>query len=223
MEVIERLLEKDEKILWKKSKIRNLMKIYQVIIAITIVSSFFIFILYPCIAIVAFTYNIDFISFLIFFLISEISILLGISWIFIKDRIKMIRILQKTIDELKSYEEIDIITNKRIIQKNYIWADTLKKNLPEFAASSVKIKTDLIFLNIDAIEVIIVDLKNKEIGFMINEIKDNYIIYFDFFKRRGFDPNEMFYALKILKEILPLRKVKENEYEIEYRVNIYDK
>jgi len=132
-------------------------------------------------------------------------------------------ILQKTIDELKSYEEIDIITNKRIIQKNYIWADTLKKNLPEFAASSVKIKTDLIFLNIDAIEVIIVDLKNKEIGFMINEIKDNYIIYFDFFKLRGFDPNEMFYALKILKEILPLRKVKENEYEIEYRVSIYDK
>jgi len=105
MEEIERLLEKDEKILWKKSKIRNLMKIYPEIIAIIIESFFLILIfLYPCIVFFAYNNLIFAISFLILFLISEISFLGVIFWISIKDRKKKIKVLQKTIDDItKNY------------------------------------------------------------------------------------------------------------------------
>ncbi len=220
MEEIEKVLQNGEKILWKRTNIRNLLKIYPIIIGVVVVSTLLIFgLLYT--SIVAFSVNNLLAAYFLislFLILQSCSILLVI-WISIKYRRKWIKRFQKTSEELKNYIEIDIITNKRIIKKSMIEIERLEeyvkyfKNLSDFL-KIIDIKDDIVFLNLDYIEEVIIMVDIKRIVFIVEDYNDDQLFYIDFFKfKNEFKKsninktlNAINDTINILKEILPSEK-----------------
>ncbi len=221
MEEIEKVLQNGEKILWKRTNIHNLLKIYPIIIGIVVVSTLLIFgLLYT--SIIAFSVNNLLVAYLLLslFLILEIVLVLSVTWISIKYRRKWIKRFQKTSEELKNYIEIDIITNKRIIKKSMIEIERLEKYVKSFKNFSdflkiIDIKDDIVFLNLDYIEEVIIMVDIKRIVFIMEDYNDDQLFYIDFFKfKNEFKKsninktlNAINDTINILKEILPPEKI----------------
>ncbi|TFG22802.1 MAG: hypothetical protein EU529_09355 [Promethearchaeota archaeon] len=220
MEEIEKILQDGEKILWKRTNIRNLLKIYPIIIGIVVVSTLLIFgLIYT--SIVAFSVNNLLVAYILLFLflILESVLILSVTLISIKYRRKWIKRFQKTSEELKNYIEIDIITNKRIIKKSIIEIERLESHVKHFKNLSdflkiIDIIDDIVFLNLDYIEEVIIMVDIKRIIFIVEDYNDDQLFYIDFFKfKNEFKKsninktlNAINDTINILKNIIPPEK-----------------
>jgi len=115
MEKIETILEKDEKILWKRSKIKNLLSYIPFGIGIAIISNlvcaFAGYLLYD-----SFESVFLLVCWIVFVIIFDGYCFI---WFMIHAYSNMKKRLQLTSKELMNYEEFEVITNKRYIRRNY--------------------------------------------------------------------------------------------------------
>jgi hypothetical protein len=210
-----KLLDEDEKILWKSVKIINLLKIFasNLIILPFVISIPFTLILF----------NLEYkllsaIELLTQILIGEIILIIITFLIILKGRISIVTTYQLPRKELKEYNMVYSITNKRIIQQNYKEAIRSQRKILKHQINCVKIQFDTIMLNLDDISEIWFNRHNKTINFYSNENRF-YVFRFNFQKFKELTKYripEMEKAMEILREILPLERIEENKYLVKY-------
>ncbi|MBN1215598.1 MAG: hypothetical protein JXA99_09140 [Candidatus Lokiarchaeota archaeon] len=201
-EELKPFLLNDEWILWKGIKNENLLK--------------FIYILTPLIVL------------LLFLIVLTIVLILYVGWILIVIILLLIyglflcisgiqegylhikNISDLSFKELKNFQTYEVITNKNYIIKNfYFFIDT---DFTLFVPESLKILNNIIFLSINYIKSVIVDRKYKKIEILVQGvdsklIRDIYITYSE---------HEETQLVKLLIDILKLRKIRENKDFIFY-------
>lgn len=111
-----------------------------------------------------------------------------------------------TLEELKKYEDIYVLTNKRWIQKNLDF--NFKFDISKYPNNVLERHRDIISVNLDSIKFITIDVTN--IGFYVDEEEFNKPVptYLSVELFKEFDK-----VMKLLKELIPL-KLKEDKYGI---------
>lgn len=202
MENIEKYLLKDEKILWYRSKVVDLVFFIRSVIIFIIVSLIFFPICY------LFIFNIqEMITGVIITIVLIITegILIYLAVYNYKKRKKR---LQLTYSQLKNYEEFDIITNKRYIRRYYYL--NFKVDLSRYVYENyVEQIGDTVFLKLENIKAIIVVYHIKEINFILEDKASKFYI-----RDLNMELKDIEKALKILIELLNLERVEQDsQYE----------
>ncbi|MFX0135511.1 MAG: hypothetical protein ACFFDN_17840 [Candidatus Hodarchaeota archaeon] len=109
-----------------------------------------------------------------------------------------------TLEELKKYEDIFVLTNKRWIQKNLDF--NFKFDISKYPKNVLERHRDIITVNLDSIKMITIDVTN--IGYYVDEEDFNKPVptYLGVEAFKEFDN-----IMKILKELIPL-ELKEDNY-----------
>ena len=209
MEKICYILEEDEEILWEHIDITNLMKFLTVFDSVLVLTT----ILFPifCIILNILT-GMDVITYLIF---GELVLIVGTFLSIIKSRFTESFPLQMPLKELKEYKEIYVVTNKRLIQKNYNEAIRTERIIAKHQINCVNIiSSDLIIINLNDIEEVIFDMYHKFIYFVGSEYQF-YVFRIKFYKQ---NLSEMQKVKEILLNLIQLEKVEEiKEHIIKYK------
>ncbi|MBY8983225.1 MAG: hypothetical protein KGD57_09770 [Candidatus Lokiarchaeota archaeon] len=196
-------LKNNEWILWKRSDTVNLLKfIYYFILIIIILA------LICCLFIL-----IVITGYLIFLIIVGI-IILGISACIrsIKKGYRNLKELTGLIyGDLKQFPYYEVITNKRYIRKDFYLVNNT--DFSEYEPNSIEIVNNILYLNMDYIEKIVIDLAYQRIDFLIRGNNDKLFrdIYIEYSEK------EYTTIGNILVDILNLEKIKENKENILYR------
>ncbi|MFX1313649.1 MAG: hypothetical protein ACFFHD_13725 [Promethearchaeota archaeon] len=197
MQSWDKYLLKNEKILWHKGEIVNLVYFIKgiiIFIACSIVIGLIldIYLIYNIKAYKVLTLTIVFLT------IDIILILLA----FYNYRKRKKR-LQSTYKELKNYEEFDILTNLRFIRRNYYL--NYKVDLSRYIFEKVVDQIDdVVFLKLENIKGIIIDYQVKEINFIFNDECNFSPFYIKFMKMNS---NEIEEIIEIITQILNLERV----------------
>jgi len=200
---LENYLSKDEKVIWFRCEIVNIVYFIRLVI-IFIVLSFIVIPLFN------FIYDsigeMEILSLIVFFFISDVVLLFLAGYNYSKRKKK----LNLTYNQLKNYEEFVILTNKRFIRKNYYM--NYKLDLSRYVFENIlEYNDDIIFIKLENIKAISIDYLYREIYFLFE--KDSHLskFYIKFLKK---DLKEINEVLKRLKQILNLKKVeKDPHYE----------
>ena len=202
---IKKNLLDDEEILWKYSEERNLLKetIAHLIIGIFLIA-------FLLISIIMISSTLVWMTWYIILLLIAIPTLLFIRTIFaiIKDYKKKSNYLNLTWKELRKYKCVYIITNKRWIQKDYDLNSNI--DISKYSTKVLEKSGDIIFVNMESIQVIYTYEDN---GYTI-------LFYIDYDEDNLEDSNlgvllssmEFIKAIKTLKEVIPLKKEKQDEF-----------
>lgn len=197
MENIEKHLLKDERILWHKSEIVNLVYFIQGIIIFIACS-----IVIGLILDIYLIYNIEEFEGLTLttvFLIIDIVLI----WLAIYNYRKRKKRLKSTYKELKNYEEFVILTNNRFIRRNYYL--NYKVDLSRYVFENVLEQIgDVVFLKLENIKGIIIEYQVKEINFVFNDELNLSPFYIKFMRMNS---NEIEEVIEIITQILNLERV----------------
>jgi len=181
MSEINDILNLNEKILWKRTKVKNLLLIYPAYIIMVFVTIFLIWgLFYP--GIVALTHNMIFPGYFLIItgIVLEAFLIFSKIFIFRKAHNRYIKILEVSEEELKEYKIINALSNQRIIIKDIRGQRSMKKCVEENSISSIEFDKDYLFLNLNNIEVILFRKNYHQIGFLLDKTEIIPLIYFDF-------------------------------------------
>ena len=180
MEEIEKHLLEGEEISWKHVEIRNLLfePLLEIVIGIALIVALSIIFNYV-------TYLMRFeeihllFSLLYFIVPIIVAVTCGIG-IILPGFQKLIQItsnLRSNPKKIRQYEEISLITNKRLIQKSYNAFEIDYSKNPINDLNNFEIYRDMIFVNLHAIKVVIVENveTSYQIGFRFNLKDDNLL------------------------------------------------
>ena len=180
LEEIEKHLLEGEEISWKHVEIRNLLfePLLEIVIGIALIVALSIIFNYV-------TYLMRFeeihllFSLLYFIVPIIVAVTCGIG-IILPGFQKLIQItsnLRSNPKKIRQYEEISLITNKRLIQKSYNAFEIDYSKNPINDLNNFEIYRDMIFVNLHAIKVVIVENieTSYHIGFRFNLKDDNLL------------------------------------------------
>jgi len=199
-------LEKDEEILWIRKQKKNLLSIISFGIKVGIISFFF------CLILILITI---FSEMILAIIIITIIFMIIIGWLiwYVNHHInRMKKILELSSKELRQYDFIEIITNKRYIRKSYFFS--YFKDLSKYPKNLIEQTGDIIFLNLDSIEKIIIEYKYRRIGLFLKGYKPKFFNDTDFFIE--FIDDEFDELIKLLKNTLTLERKEKNPVFEEY-------
>lgn len=220
LEEIEKLLLEGEEISWKHVETKNLLfdPLLEIGIGFTLIIALSIIFNYI-------TYLMKFeeihILFSLMYFIVPIVVALTCGIVVVLPGIKkLIRItanLHLSLKKIREYEEISLITNKRLIQKSHSAFEIDYSKNPIGNLDDFEIYRDIIFINLQAIKVVVVEnLETScQIGFRFSLNDDNLIpilLSVPFNKFPGF--------IEELTEKIPLKKKKRKD---NYIVNYFQK
>lgn len=174
MSEINDLLNPNEKILWKRIRVRNLVLTYPIYI-LSILMTFFLiyFSIYP--GIVAINYNKIFIGIglILTGIVLEIAMIFSEIYVIRKSNNIYRRILKvpkvELKVELKEYKIINAISNQRIIKKDIRNLRSMKRCVKEESISSIKFDKDYLFLDLRKVKTILFSKDLHRIGFSLNK------------------------------------------------------
>ena len=158
MEEIQKFLTGFEKIIWHKVEIKDLsiFSLKYILLLLLIIFSFFLIVI---LLMTDFSKPFDFYFFIIFIIILTIGSIAMINMLFRADK-KQMNSLNLTRSQLKKYEKIWILTNKRWIQKNN---DINRELYPEdLPPNTLERKNDIIFANLDAVKAVMIGKTDPE-------------------------------------------------------------
>jgi len=206
MEVIKKkFISHNEEILWEYSEEKNLLKdiIVHLIIGI--------FLLIFFIAIIIFiSQTLEWLSWYIVLLISIFPILLFVRTIItgVKNYKDMLNKLQLSRKELRNYERVYMLTNKRWIQKDYDLSSNI--DISKYKKGVLERNKDIIFVNLENIKVIYtVEDKEYMIAFYIDYDEENFE---DSYLGVWLSLEEFQKVMKILKDVIPIKKGKQDNF-----------
>ena len=218
MEELENYLLDDEEILWSHREMMNLIQLptLEIIIGTSLSGGLSLslnFIIY-----VFFAKNIILLLSLIILPI-VIVIIFGLSLIMpgIRQYIQITENLHLNTKDLRKYEGISIITNKRLIQKSYNAFEIDYLQNPINDLENFKIYRDMVFVNLESIQVVSAEEMEYffQVGFKFKEDDTNFMPLLFSIPRDRFSE-----FLSILKENIPLqRKIRISNYIINYYKN----
>ncbi|MBN1800448.1 MAG: hypothetical protein JW891_03025 [Candidatus Lokiarchaeota archaeon] len=203
MEDIDLELLEGEEILWKKVKSKNLIEkpVYNLLLGLIFIAfvslggNFLInFIFFPTL--------ISILSMVLF----PLGVLTIIGIVFIRPLIlrlsKISRDLGLTFKELQHYQEIEIISNKRLIKKSYDAFEIDYSQNPITDLNGYQLSKDLVYIDLSAINTVLVEKIDEgwQIGFKFKG-KDDYLVPLLFFVPL----KEFSIFISILKENIPLK------------------
>ena len=120
-------------------------------------------------------------------------------------------------NKIRKYEEISVITNKRLIQKSYNIFKIDYLNNPISDLDSFKINRDMVFVDLESIQVVSTEQMEiiYQVGFKFNDDDKNFIpLLFTF------PINKFHDFINILSDNIPLnRKVRKSNNIINYYRN----
>lgn len=220
LEEIKKYLLNGEEISWKNVEIQNLLfnPIIEIGVGIALIVSLSLLFNYI-------TYLMKFeeinMFFVLLYFLAPIAVLISFGIVVILPAIKKLNKimsdLQENFKNLKRYEEITVITGKRLIQKSYNVFEIDYSQNPITDLENFEIIRDLVFINLEAIKVVIAEKLefSYQVGFKFNLEDDNYVPIFlniPFNKFDGF--------MEELIEKIPLkRKKRQDNYIINYFKN----
>ena len=220
MEEIEKHLLEGEEISWKHVEIKNLLfePLLEIVIGIALIVVLSIIFNYV-------TYLMRFeeihllFSLLYFIVPIVVAVTFGIG-IILPGFQKLIQItsnLRLSPKKIRQYEEISLITNKRLIQKSYNAFEIDYSKNPINDLNNFEIYRDMIFVNLHAIKVVIVENveTSYQIGFRFN-LKDDNLLPVLF----SVPINKFPGFIDELTEKIPLKKKKRKD---NYIVNYFQK
>ena len=217
MEEIKIHLLDDEEITWKNIEIKNLLlsPLLEIVVGIALIVS--LSILFNYITYLMKFEEINLLFSLSYFIVPIIvSLSCGITIILpaIKKLNKITLNLRENLKNIKVYEEIILITSKRLIQKSYNAFEINYSQNPITDLENFEIIRDLVFINLKAIKVVIAEKMEEfyQVGLKFNLEDDNYVPILLAIPFNKFDS-----FLEELTEKIPLkRKKRKDNYLINY-------
>jgi len=165
MKEIEKHLLNNEKVLWHRCTVVNLLRfIPQAVFIIVLI----IIILISLLTILQSLIEIVFYSCVF---ITVIGVLLGL---YINQYKKMKKVLKVSSTELKSYTIYDVLTNKRFIRMNYILNFHENIDFSVYPLNALYSNEDIMFLDLNFVEIVYVDRLKQNFQFWVNLSPDKY-------------------------------------------------
>jgi len=206
MKIIKKkFISNDEEILWEHSEEKDLLK---EIIVHLIIGIFLMIFLITVIIIISRT--LEWLSWYVVLLLSVIPILLFVRTILVakKDYSDKLNKLQISRKELRNYENVYILTNKRWIQKDYDLNFNI--DISKYTKGALERKKDIVFVNLEKIQVIYtVEDKKYMIAFYIDYDEENLE---ETYLGVWLSPEEFKKVMKILKKVIPIEKEKLDKF-----------
>ncbi|MFW9873743.1 MAG: hypothetical protein ACFFG0_11615 [Candidatus Thorarchaeota archaeon] len=186
---INQYLEEDEKILWARKEIENLLKIIPKVIRdiVVFLAIYSIFVIFSIITEII-------IGFVIIVLLG-IAVVITILVIAIgayKERIK----IPLSRDQLREYEFFYVITTKRYIRKDYYYH--YERDFSKYPEEAFDQIGDTVFLNFSYVNEIVVDYIFKRLNFQIKDISEGRDFFLEFKEKE-----ELGRVIDILQTVLP--------------------
>ncbi len=205
-------LNEGEKILWKQTRSKNLIRkyIFNLVIGLLLIALislggnlliYFVFI--PTI--------ITFLSLILF----PLGILLIIGFFFIYPIIQKLwrisRNLGLNFNELQHYQEIELVSNMRLIKKSYDAFEINYSQNPITDLEAYHLLKDLVYIDLKAISVVLTEKTNKgwQIGFKFDETDKSLVPLLLLIPLNTFSN-----FISVLEETIPLKSKKRLSNEI---------
>ncbi len=221
MSEINDILNLNEEILWKRTKVKNLVLIYPAYIIMIFVTIFLIWgLFYP--GIIALTKNSMFVGYFLMIsgIVLQFFLIFSMIFIFRKAHNRYRKILKVSNEELKEYKIINLLSNRRVIIKDIQGQRFRKKCVKKYSIPNIEFDKDYLFLNLKSVEAILFDKTCHQIGFSLDKTENMSLIYFDFHYPRSERDLEMKEVMETLNENFVLEKYFENKYLIKYHFSL---
>ncbi len=169
MEQIQQFLDEDEEILWKREIIRNLsverkyftIFIISFLVAFSTIFTYFLYVFYL-------TFSVIFILLFIsvsLLILPNIMIMIKILKKYKNSKKQVIEKYQLSLEELRNYHFLWVLTNKKWIQKDFTSDDKVKMD----PAGIMQQKGDILQIDLKSIRIIEIKRNFREISFYISD------------------------------------------------------